>query len=327
MPLRVLIAAEPSLGDALARALQPPDFQRLGLVVDARDLLARCREQRPDLVLLQVALALRDLNACVADVMAYAPTPILMVAGPGEGPGQAFSALASGALDAVAFHPDQPPAELVRRAQLLAGVRVITHVRAKHAQRPRADPQTRRVVGIAASLGGPRALASLLHDLKPPLPVPLLIVQHISDGFTEGLAHWLAAETGVAVHEARDGEPLDPGLIVVAPSRQHLEVRDGIVRLTDGLHDGGFRPSCSMLFRSMAQYYGSRGIGVVLTGMGSDGAEGLLQLRQRGGRTLAQDEASCVVFGMPKAAWELGAVEQLVPLEGMAAALRRLLDS
>jgi two-component system chemotaxis response regulator CheB len=328
MAIRVVIAAEPYLVNDLVRALPAGEFYVASTLTSADQLLTRCRELKPQLVLLQLSLAKSDSLVCVEDVMAFAPTPILMIAGPGEEPANAFSALAAGALDAVAFEADGRPDELVHRARLLAGVRVITHVRAKRERptKPQGQPPGFKVVAIGASLGGPRAISQLLTDLKPPINAPVLIVQHISDGFSEGLAHWLSSEVHHPVREAHDGQLLVPGMIAVAPSRQHLEVREGSIRLTDAPPEGGFRPSCTTLFRSVARWYGPRGIGVVLTGMGSDGAEGLLSLRRQGGRTLAQDEQSCVVYGMPKAARDLGAVEQTLPLEHIAAALRRILD-
>ena len=183
-----------------------------------------------------------------------------------------------------------------------------------------------RVIAVGASLGGPRALAQLLRDFKAPPAAPILIVQHISDGFTEGLAHWLSTESNLDVRMAEDGESLVPGLIGLAPSGQHLVVADGRVRLVDDVPEGGFRPSCTTLFRSVARAYGTRAIGVVLTGMGSDGAAGLLEMRKAGAHTLAQDESSCIVFGMPRAADEAGAVEQVLPLDQMARTILRLLE-
>ena len=327
MAIRVLIAAEPRLALQLAGALPKPEFQIEVAFDQPEQLLARTQDLRPQLVLLQLELSRKNHNQCVQDLMAFAPTPVLMVAGLGEDPKDAFEALAMGALDALRFDGDNGD-ELARRARLLAGVRVITHVRARRGKDRHLESLALRgrLVAIGASLGGPRALAQLLHDLKTPLPAPMLIVQHISDGFSEGLAHWLSAETATPVRHAEHLMPLTPGLIAVAPSGFQLEVRDGKALLTDAAADGGFKPSASALFRTVARHYGNRGVGVILTGMGTDGAEGLLEMRRQGARTFAQDEQSCVVFGMPRAAWELGAVESLLPLDQLAAALRRAVE-
>jgi two-component system chemotaxis response regulator CheB len=326
MPIRVIIAAAPQLAAELARALPRPEFMVEASIGDASVLLARCQLHKPQLVLLQLGLGNADALACVRDVMAFSPAPILMVTGPGEDPAHAFQALSFGALDAVRFEGDG--LELVQRARLLAGVRVITHVRARR-ERSQRDPATRavRLVAVGASLGGPRALAQLLNDLKAPLPLPMLIVQHISDGFSRGLANWLAAETHTPVREAEHQMPLTPGLVAVAPSGKQLGVQDGVAILGDDPPEGGFKPSVSTLFHSVARAYGAQALGVVLTGMGADGADGLLAMRRQGARTLAQDEASCAVFGMPRAAHEVGAVERLIPLDGMAQAIRRVVDS
>jgi two-component system chemotaxis response regulator CheB len=328
MAIRVVIAAEPFLLGALGRALPSPEFDVVASLTGSTQILQRCKDLNHQLVLVQISLAERDSLVCIQDVMAFSPTPILMIAGPGEEPSHAFKALAYGALDAVRFEGTPHIGELVHRARLLAGVRVITHVRARRERRDSAQPPIGgRLVAMAASLGGPRALAQVLGDLRPGISAPILIVQHISDGFSEGLAHWLATETRQPVREAHDGQLITPGMIVVAPSRQHLEVREGKIALTDDPPEGGgFRPSATALFRSVARWYGPRGIGVVLTGMGADGAEGLLAMRRQGARTIAQDESTCVVYGMPKAAREIGAVEQQVALDHVAPALRRILE-
>jgi two-component system chemotaxis response regulator CheB len=174
---------------------------------------------------------------------------------------------------------------------------------------------------IGASLGGPRALVQILRALPADLPAPVAVVQHIADGFTEGLTGWLAQEATLEVRTAADGDRLRPGLVLLAPSGRHLLVGEGRVRLVDEAPVETFRPSVNPLFSSAARVYGARACGVLLTGMGRDGAQGLLELRAAGALTLAQDEASSAVFGMPRAAIELGAAERVVPLEEMARAI------
>jgi two-component system chemotaxis response regulator CheB len=151
-----------------------------------------------------------------------------------------------------------------------------------------------------------------------------LVVQHIADGFTEGLANWLSQETKLDVRQAQNGDPLERGLVLVAPSGRHLLVREGAVLLSDDPPIDTFRPSVTPLFRSAADVYGSRACGVLLTGMGRDGAVGLKALRTVGAITIAQDEATSIVFGMPRAAIEIGAVERVLPLEEISRALQEL---
>jgi chemotaxis response regulator CheB len=177
---------------------------------------------------------------------------------------------------------------------------------------------------VAASTGGPPALARLLASLPGTFPAALLVVQHIAQGFEEGMARWLARETALAVRVARQGEPIRPATAYLAPAGRHLTALAGTVFLDDGPEEGGFRPSASVLFRSLAREYAGAAAGVVLTGMGEDGAAGLLVLRERGGVTLAQGPRSSVVFGMPRAAAERGAAAAVLELDELGPELVRL---
>lgn len=186
-----------------------------------------------------------------------------------------------------------------------------------------------KVVALAASTGGPQALTRLLSALPAGLPAALVMVQHLPPQFVAPFAERLTAATPWPVRVARDGEALAPGRAFLAPGGVHLTIGaaeppgDGWrVVLIPGPPIGGHRPSADPLFASVAAVCGSRGIGVVLTGMGSDGAEGLLELRRAGGLTLGEAEETCVVFGMPRAAWEKGALVRLLPLPELAEALR-----
>jgi two-component system, chemotaxis family, protein-glutamate methylesterase/glutaminase len=297
------------------------------------EALSQVRRHKPDVVV--VELTGPDAFGAIEALMAEAPTPILALHPERRKDVDPIPALALGALD-VAVLPVNPAPnyfrELTRKLSLLAQVRVVKHVQG--AKRKRGTKSFQSVpeppfplVAIAASLGGPRALSSILRMIPKGFPAPLVICQHISDGFTEGLAHWLAHETSLKVHEARDGDWMIPGTAFIAPSGAHLLVEDdGRLKLDSGPPLMGFKPSCDALLYSAAQAFGRRAIGVVLTGMGRDGARGLKEIRDRGGRTLVQDEATSVVFGMPGAAVELGAAEEIVALDGIAATLIKLVD-
>ena len=326
--LRVLlVTADPQLRVVLSEALRnTAGFVVAGVVRTASDSTRKCQDLQPDVVVIDSALPADEGYTAVQDVMAYRPTPILMLAG-AVGGKEAFRALAMGALDVMPRPgPDTEvfARELLHRLKLLSGVRVIQHVRGRrNKKRDRsAAPEGPPVVGIAASLGGPRALAILLKGLPRDLPAPVCVVQHISDGFVDGLTGWLASESGFSVREAVDGEPLVPGTVLIAPSGKHLIVDEGdLVCLDDSVPFDGFKPSATRMLASLAARCGPRAVGVVLTGMGRDGAEGLLAIRRAGGRTLAQDEATSTVYGMPRAAVEAGAVERVVGIEEMAAVL------
>jgi two-component system chemotaxis response regulator CheB len=181
-----------------------------------------------------------------------------------------------------------------------------------------------RAVGLVASTGGPPALARLLGGLPAGFPAAILVVQHIATGFEVGLVHWLARQTLLTVKLAEQGEPLRTGTVYLAPERRHLTALVGTAFLDDGPAVRGFRPSGTTLFHSLAREFGPSATGVVLTGMGDDGADGLGAVRQRGGATIAQGPGSCVVFGMPREAIERGAAAEILELDEIAPALLRL---
>lgn len=335
-PVRVLVvAANEEIRAQIVVALRRPGLSVVDAVGEATAAVRACRELSPDVAVVDAAAGAEAGFAAVQEIMAFRPTPILVVTDAPEGQ-EAFQALALGALD-VMGRPNGAAAEgfgedLAHRLRLLSGVQVITHVRGRRARKREADGvDGPPVLGIAASLGGPRALAVLLKGLPRDFPAPVLLVQHISHGFSLGLASWLASESGLSVKEAVDGERLLAGRVYVAPTGAHLMVGpNDDVALDAGPSVEGFRPSATALFASLARRYGPRVIAVVLTGMGRDGAEGLSQIRAAGGRTIAQDEATSVVYGMPRAAVEAGAIERILPLEEIAPAvvgLVRLADA
>ncbi|MGH2689704.1 MAG: chemotaxis protein CheB, partial [Actinomycetota bacterium] len=217
--------------------------------------------------------------------------------------------------------------ELVTTVKLMADVKLVRR-RRRRASVPRSHvrlPERRTdLVAIGSSTGGPAALASLLKELPPDLPVPVLIVQHIARGFDRGLAEWLDKVTPLSVRLAEAGRPLSPGEVLVGPHDRHLGVLgNGTAELSAAPAIGGHRPSATHLFSSVARSYGARAMGVILTGMGNDGAVGLLDLRSAGGVTVAQDKASSVVYGMPREAVHLGAVDCILPLQEIAPAIAR----
>jgi two-component system chemotaxis response regulator CheB len=182
-----------------------------------------------------------------------------------------------------------------------------------------------QLVAIGASTGGPRVIAEILAGLAPGLTASVLIVQHMAPGFSDGFAQWLGARTGLPAGLAQPDAPLVPGRLYLAPDELQMGVtRDGRIALRPAPARGGFCPSASELFESVAAAYGRSAMGIVLTGMGRDGADGLLQLRRAGGVTIAQDAESCVVFGMPKEAIALGAVDSVLRPDQIAAAIRSM---
>jgi two-component system chemotaxis response regulator CheB len=218
--------------------------------------------------------------------------------------------------------------EFTNTVRAMAAVRVVRRWSDRPASVKQAAPSAdgARIVAIAASTGGPAALYRVLSELPTDLPVPIVVVQHIAPGFVPALASWLDGAAPLSVKVAEHGEPLLPGHVYFAPDDHHLALADRSSLATiESPPVGGFRPSATVLFESVAKVYGSAAVGVILTGMGEDGLPGLRALHAVGGSIIAQDEASSVVFGMPGAAVEAGITAAVVPLHLVAGQLRRMI--
>ncbi len=302
------------------------DISVVGQATTAVEGVALVAGTGPDVVTLDLQLPDRSGTYVIEQVMADTPTPILVLSAIVGGPESAatIEALVSGALEALpkpAQWTASREAEIRRCVRNLAKVTIIPRMRRRSTTRPergeRPGPVTSPVVALAASTGGPAALAEVLGGLRD-LAAPVLVVQHIHPDFVAGLVGWMARVSALPVHIARHGEATLAGHVYIGPGAVHLRLdRYGRIAL-DPAPPALHRPSADELFRSVAENAGASGVGVIMTGMGSDGALGLLALRGRGGRTFAQDEASCAVFGMPQAAYELGAVNHMVRLGDIA---------
>jgi len=273
----------------------------------------------------------------IEEIMAKLPVPILVVTGQSRvSSAAAFEAIRRGALQLAEKPPPGPCAaaiELRAQVRLLAKVPVVRHVagsRDKGLRAAAVAPTTRTaaqvslasmppLVGIAASAGGPGAIATLLGQFAPSFEGCLAVVQHLPKGFAASFVDFLRTRTALRVKLVGDSATYEPGTVFVAPDDRHLVVGSKThLRAVDSPSVGGFRPSATVLFQSMADILGPAGIGVVLSGMGTDGAEGLLRMRLQGSLTIAQDEATSAVFGMPRAAAERGAASIVLPLSKIA---------
>jgi len=316
----------------LVRILQADgDIDVVGLATTAGEAAALVERIRPDVVALGLQVRDPGGRTTIEQIMARTPTAILALC---PGPGGAHSlpaleALAAGALDVLARPQAWSPwdeAQLRRCLRSLhkAGIVPLPRARAAGSREGSVPPPPAAtpVVALAASTGGPPALAEVLSGLEG-LEAPVLVVQHIHHSFVSGLVAWMARACPLPVELARHGEPALPGRVYIAAGGLHLRLdarrRLALSPVPVTIH----RPSADELLCSLADHAGAAGIGVVLTGMGDDGAKGLLALRQRGGRTLAQDEGTSAVFGMPQASQRLGAVNELLPLGDIAAAVLR----
>jgi two-component system chemotaxis response regulator CheB len=344
--IRVLVVEDSAtMRHALREALAAdPGLRVVGEAVDGGQAVELARRLRPDVITMDMMLPTMSGLAATEHIMAEFPTPILVVSS--ADPRELFStynALAAGAVDVLEKpHGDDSDAGWARRlcsaVRLVSRIRVITHPRARLDGRSRsgaepgpgvaADEPRIRLVALGASTGGPGALTDLLRALPAGFAPPVLCVQHIaaSEPFAVAFSDWLAGQTGRNVSYAREGTPVSSlaGQIVLAPPDHHLLVRDGVLRVSDAAPRHSCRPSVDVLFESVAAEYGPDAAGCLLTGMGRDGAVGLLQMRGRGGQTFAQDEESCVVYGMPREAALLGAAAFILPPARMAARLAEL---
>ncbi|NGP18458.1 protein-glutamate methylesterase/protein-glutamine glutaminase [Devosia aurantiaca] len=333
-----------------------PDLEVMGTAADPYIAVERIRQEVPDVMFLDIELPRMDGITFLKKIMSQRPIPVVICSSLAqEGSDTVMQALEAGAVDVVA----KPRIDTAQRLQdsrmrICDAAKGAAHARMRGVKReapvPTADlkveaklsadeilpplsehrrqsliarmPVTDPIVAIGASTGGTEALREVLEALPANSP-PILIVQHMPEKFTSAFARRLDGTCAVRVKEAEDGDLVQPGQVLLAPGNFHmLLVRNGsryTVKITDGPHVSRHRPSVDVLFRSTAQAAGANALGMILTGMGDDGARGLLEMRQMGSPTLAQDEASCVVFGMPKEAIARGAASRTLPLGKMAA--------
>ena len=320
------------------------EIEIIGEAADGKEAIRLCQARRPDVITMDMMLPVMSGLAATEYIMAHCPTPILVVSS-SFNRGELFKtyeALAAGAVDVL----EKPRGDELEGAweqrfisllKLVARIRVITHLRGRLGTSSPINhtavavdktsgasaPGSYQVIAIGASTGGPRAIVEVLRALPREVSLPILLVLHISEPFGASFAEWLDGQTQRRASYARDGESIAAatGRIVMAPPQRHLLVRAGRLYLSADPERHSCRPSVDVLFESLAREYGAAGIACLLTGMGRDGAAGLLAIRNAGGLTIAQDEASCVVYGMPREAAELGAARQVLPLADIAPAL------
>ena len=330
-PIRVLVVDDsPLVRQILVDMLRKePDIDVVGYARDGEEALLRIAELNPDVVTLDVEMPRLDGLGCLRELMATRPVPTVMVSTlTGKGTSATVEALSLGAVDVV-LKPDNGSISTLRgvREDLVAKIRQASvarvHKTLRSVARPaRSVPKSDRVVLLASSTGGPRSLAATFEGLPKDFPAPLLIVQHIPAAFVPSLAKRLDEMGKVAVREARPGDRPTPGVALLAPGGLHMAVgANGELRFDDGPTLHGVRPAADRLFASAAEAFGARCVAAVLSGMGRDGADGALAIRRAGGTVLAEDESTCTIYGMPKAAVAAGAVERSVKIEGMGEAL------
>ncbi len=314
-----------------------PDIQVAGEAEDGEQAVRSVLEVQPHVVVMDIQMPNVDGYAAIERIMGLRPTPIIVLSSRATRNQMqtAFEAIRRGAVE-VLPKPEDTPSWQQLADTLPDTVRAVAQVQARPKPRERrkpgpvetelAIPQALRWVAIGASTGGPAAIRDFFEEVPADTPVSFLIVQHIASGFELGFADWLNKEFPLDVRLAQDGERPRPGAVRLAPGGCHLLLEpEGVIHLdTQTPARRGHRPSADELFFSCAESCPGEVAGVIMTGMGSDGAEGLLALRQAGGLTLAQDEASSIIFGMPRVALEKGAADVALPPKDLARALKRV---
>lgn len=340
--IRVLVVDDSAVVRQVMTGLleREPDIRVMAAVADPLFALERMKREWPDVITLDVEMPRMDGLTFLRKIMAERPTPVVICSSlTTKGAETTMQALAAGAVSIFA-KPDLAVRDYLRgaSADIVSAVREAAHARVARLARPimAAEPRlpepsagamartTEKIVAIGTSTGGTQALEVVLRTLPRTSP-GIVVVQHMPEKFTAQFALRLNSICEIEVLEAQSGQRVIPGRALIAPGGRHLTVkRSGaqyVAEVVDGPPVNRHRPSVDVLFRSVARAAGRNAVGVIMTGMGDDGARGLLEMRQTGARTLAQDEETCVVYGMPKEAVKLDAVDRVLPLQSIAEAL------
>lgn len=342
-PIRVLVVDDSSVvRNILSRELNnDPEIEVVATATDpyvARDKIVQFK---PDVLTLDIEMPRMDGLTFLKKLMRYHPMPVVVVSSLTQAGGElAMEALAHGAVEVMAkpgtaYTVGDLAVELIHRIKAAARVR-FDRLPLPPVRKP-IEPispgalsrTTNKIIAIGTSTGGTEALRSVIPSLPATAP-GIMIVQHMPEHFTKSFADSLNRESTLSVVEATDGESVVPGKVLIAPGNKHMLLRRSgaryLAEVKDGPRVNRHRPSVEVLFKSVARYAGANAIGVIMTGMGDDGARGLLEMKNAGARTIAQDEASCVVFGMPKVAIELGAADHIVSLHEISQKIMQLAD-
>lgn len=334
--VRVLITDDsPVVSEILRKILSSdPEIEVVGWARNGRESTDLAYKLRPDVITMDINMPVLDGLQATRAIMEKCPTPIIVISSSvsKEDTRMSFDLINAGALDVMEKPRAESPqsysgmaSELIRRVKIVSRVRPFRRTSAQvrtlvqPVPMPLSKVEENRILAFGASTGGPQALLSILKGLPANISVPMIAVQHISPGFTSGLVDWLNHECSVEVVVAKDGERLRPGVIYFPEDDCHLSIgTNGELRQGRSLPVGGHRPSIDYMMRTVAASYGPNAVGILLTGMGRDGVDGMKAIKAVGGTTFAQDEASSVIFGMPREAIAAGVVDRVVAVDDLA---------
>ena len=336
---RILIVDDSKLVQEVLTAVlkSDDDLDVAGAADNGQQAIEMVETLKPDLVTMDISMPVLDGLKAISNIMASNPVPILVISDIQDSH-VAFIALKRGALEVLSKSELQPEKseELIRKIKLLSKVKVIRHIGGKLLDEALKESNTSkeadhgydRVVAIASSTGGPRALATILEDLPADFPYPILIAQHIDQGFIEGLVDFTNSVCSLKVKRGEHGESIAPGTVYISPADRHMEINTrGKIVFVERETKDIYHPSCNRLLSSIGKVFKEKGVGIILTGMGDDGAKGITCIKEHGGITLAQDEESSIVYGMPRVAVESGNVDDVLPLNEIGSYLTRLVKN
>jgi two-component system chemotaxis response regulator CheB len=340
-PVRVLVVDDSALMRKLIPQMLAGDdsIEVVGTAMDGSFCLKKIDELKPNVVTLDLEMPGMNGIDTLKEIMRRQPVPVIVFSSHStEGATVTMKALGLGAFDFVtkpkdaSAHMTETARELIAKVKAAAECKLKPRMRAGIPQRPAKvslpNASLSRVVAIGVSTGGPQAMEYMLSQLPGDFPGSIVVVQHMPDGFTEMFAKRLDELSALRVKEAQSGDVLQPGRVLICPGSRHLKVKrlplGDIAILSDEPRENGHRPSADVLLRSVAEEFKAQAVGVLMTGMGDDGAEGLGAIKREGGMTIAQSEESCVVYGMPKAAIERGYAIRVISLDAMAASLQSI---
>ncbi len=312
------------------------DIVVVGEAENGKEAISLTERLKPDLIVMDITMPVMDGITAIEEIMAKFPTPILVLSATMDDRevNHAFTAIKKGALDVMekpqlmaGNYGESFEARIIEKARIFARVKVIRRWPTRTAKvelKNGYKKSGREILAIGASTGGPKAVMSIIKGLPADFPAAVFIVQHIASGFARGFAQWLDRDCAIKVRLAADGQTCERGAALVAPNDCHMVLEQGKIRLAQTEPVNCCRPSIDVFFNSLAEEESDKVVGVLLTGMGRDGALGLRRIKERGGFTIAQDEASSTVFGMPKAAIALDAVDEVLPLLSMPEAITKI---